>query len=63
MSWYSKATDEVEMAIVDVMRKHHGELHEAGVTITTLIARSEDGPAIKVRGCEAAGCIRITKLT
>jgi hypothetical protein len=63
MSWYSKATEEVDLTVMKVMEQNHHELYDAGVTVTTLIARSEDGPAIKVRGCEAAGCIRITKLT
>jgi len=44
------------------MKENHGDLHAEGVTITAMIARSEEGPAIKVRGCEAAGCIRVTKL-
>jgi hypothetical protein len=63
MSWYSIANEEVNLTIQKVMKENHGELHNAGVTITALIARSEEGPAIKVRGSEAAGCIRITKLT
>lgn len=63
MSWYAIANEEVNLTIQKVMKENHGELFAAGVTITALIARSEEGPAIKVRGCEAAGCIRITKLT
>ena len=62
MSWYSIANEEVNLTIQKVMKENHGDLHNAGVTITALIARSEEGPAIKVRGSEAAGCIRITKL-
>ena len=62
MSWYSIANEEVNLTIQKVMKENHGELHAAGVTVTALIARSEEGPAIKVRGSEAAGCIRITKL-
>jgi hypothetical protein len=62
MAWYSIANEEVNLTIQKVMKENHGELHNAGVTITALIARSEEGPAIKVRGSEAAGCIRITKL-
>ena len=62
MSWYSIANEEVNLTIQKVMQENHGDLHAAGVTITALIARSEEGPAIKVRGSEAAGCIRITKL-
>ena len=62
MAWYSIANEEVNLTIQKVMKENHGELHAAGVTITALIARSEEGPAIKVRGSEAAGCIRITKL-
>ena len=62
MSWYSIANEEVNLTIQEVMKKNHGDLHAEGVTITALIARSEEGPAIKVRGCEAAGCIRITGL-
>ena len=62
MSWYSIANEEVNLTIQKVMKENHGDLHAAGVTITALIARSEEGPAIKVRGSEAAGCIRITKL-
>ena len=63
MSWYSIANEEVNLTIQKVMKENHGDLHAAGVTITALIARSEEGPAIKVRGSEAAGSIRITKLT
>ena len=62
MSWYSIANEEINLTIQKVMRENHGDLHAEGVTITAMIARSEEGPAIKVRGCEAAGCIRITKL-
>lgn len=62
MSWYAIATEEVNLTIMKVMEQNHPELYNEGVTITALIARSEEGPAIKVRGCEAAGCIRITKL-
>jgi hypothetical protein len=62
MSWYSIANEEVNLTIQKVMKENHGDLHAAGVTVTALIARSEEGPAIKVRGSEAAGCIRITKL-
>lgn len=62
MSWYSIANEEINLTIQEVMKKNHGDLHAEGVTITAMIARSEEGPAIKVRGCEAAGCIRITKL-
>ena len=62
MAWYSIANEEVNLTIQKVMKENHGDLHAAGVTITALIARSEEGPAIKVRGSEAAGCIRITKL-
>jgi hypothetical protein len=63
MSWYGIANEEVNLTIQKVMQENHGDLHAAGVTITALIARSEEGPAIKVRGSEAAGSIRITKLT
>ena len=63
MSWYSIANEEVNLTIEKVMKENHGELHAAGVTITALIARSEDGPALKVGGREALGCIRVTKLT
>jgi hypothetical protein len=62
MAWYSIANEEVNLTIQKVMKENHGDLHAAGVTVTALIARSEEGPAIKVRGSEAAGCIRITKL-
>jgi hypothetical protein len=62
MAWYSIANEEVNLTIQKVMQENHGDLHAAGVTITALIARSEEGPAIKVRGSEAAGSIRITKL-
>ncbi len=62
MAWYSIANEEVNLTIQKVMKENHGDLHAAGVTITALIARSEEGPAIKVRGSEAAGSIRITKL-
>lgn len=62
MSWFSIANEEINLTIQKVMRENHGDLHAEGVTITAMIARSEEGPAIKVRGCEAAGCIRITKL-
>lgn len=62
MSWYSIANEGVNLTIQKVMKENHGDLHAEGVTITALIARSEEGPAIKVRGSEAAGCIRITKL-
>jgi hypothetical protein len=62
MAWYSIANEEVNLTIQKVMKENHGDLHNAGVTITALIARSEEGPAIKVRGSEAAGSIRITKL-
>ena len=62
MSWYAIANEEINLTIQKVMKENHQELFNEGVTITALIARSENGPAIKVRGCEAAGCIRITKL-
>jgi hypothetical protein len=62
MAWYSIANEEVNLTIQKVMKENHGDLHAEGVTITALIARSEEGPAIKVRGSEAVGCIRITKL-
>lgn len=62
MSWFSIANEEINLTIQKVMKENHGDLHAEGVTITAIIARSEEGPAIKVRGCEAAGCIRITKL-
>lgn len=63
MSWYSIANEEVNLTIQEVMKKNHGDLHAEGVTITALIARSEEGPALKVGGREALGCIRVTKLT
>ncbi len=63
MSWYSIANEEVNLTIQKVMKENHGDLHAAGVTITALIARSEEGPALKVGGKEALGCIRVTKLT
>jgi hypothetical protein len=63
MSWYSIANEEVNLTIQKVMQENHGDLHAAGVTITALIARSEEGPALKVGGKEALGCIRVTKLT
>jgi hypothetical protein len=63
MAWYSIANEEVNLTIQKVMKENHGELHNAGVTITALIARSEEGPALKVGGREALGCIRVTKLT
>ena len=62
MSWFSIANEEINLTIQKVMKENHPDLHAEGVTITALIARSEEGPAIKVRGCEAAGCIRITGL-
>ena len=62
MSWFSIANEEINLTIQKVMKENHGELHAEGVTITAMIARSEEGQAIKVRGCEAAGCIRVTKL-
>lgn len=62
MSWYAIANEEINLTIQKVMKENHQELFNEGVTITALIARSENGPAITVRGCEAAGCIRITKL-
>lgn len=62
MSWFSIANEEINLTIQKVMKENHGDLHAEGVTITAMIARSEEGPAIKVRGCEAAGCIRVTKL-
>ena len=63
MSWYSIANEEVNLTIQKVMKENHGDLHAEGVTITALIARSEEGPALKVGGKEALGCIRVTKLT
>jgi hypothetical protein len=63
MAWYSIANEEVNLTIQKVMKENHGDLHNAGVTITALIARSEEGPALKVGGKEALGCIRVTKLT
>jgi hypothetical protein len=63
MAWYLIANEEVNLTIQKVMKENHGELHNAGVTITALIARSEEGPALKVGGKEALGCIRVTKLT
>jgi hypothetical protein len=63
MSWYSIANEEVNLTIQKVMKENHGDLHAAGVTVTALIARSEEGPALKVGGKEALGCIRVTKLT
>lgn len=62
MSWYAIANEEINLTIQKVMKENHQELFNEGVTITALIARSENGPAITVRGCEAAGSIRITKL-
>jgi len=63
MAWYSIANEEVNLTIQKVMKENHGDLHAEGVTITALIARSEDGPALKVGGREALGYIRVTKLT
>ena len=63
MSWYSIANEEINLTIQKVMKENHGDLHAEGVTITALIARSEEGPALKVGGREALGCIRVTKLT
>jgi hypothetical protein len=63
MAWYSIANEEVNLTIQKVMKENHGDLHNAGVTVTALIARSEEGPALKVGGKEALGCIRVTKLT
>jgi hypothetical protein len=63
MAWYSIANEEVNLTIEKVMKENHGDLHAAGVTVTALIARSEEGPALKVGGKEALGCIRVTKLT
>ena len=63
MSWYSIANEEVNLTIQKVMKENHGDLHAEGVKITALIARSEEGPALKVGGKEALGCIRVTKLT
>lgn len=63
MSWYAIATEEVNLTIMKVMEQNHPELYNEGVTITALIARSEEGPALKVGGRAALGCIRVTKLT
>lgn len=63
MTWYSKADDEVMATVEKVMKKYHADLHAEGVAITVLIARSEDGPPLKVRGQEALGSIRVTKST
>ena len=54
MSWYSIANEEVNLTIQKVMKENHGDLHAEGVTITALIARSEDGPALKVGGREVS---------
>ena len=62
MTWYSKADDEVNATVEKVMAKHHPKLQTAGVKITVLIARSEEGPPLRVRGQEALGSIRVTKL-
>jgi hypothetical protein len=63
MTWYTKADEEVNATVEKVMKKYHPDLHAEGVSITVLIARSEEGPPLKSRGNEILGSIRVTKLT
>ena len=60
MAWFEKAKTELYEAVNRVMEKTHPELHAAAVHVDVIVARSEDGPPLTVRGVECAGSIRIT---
>jgi hypothetical protein len=53
--------------VATVLEQYHGELHAADVQVRVLMARGKRdkngdtvGDAIRVRGCRAAGAIKIT---
>jgi hypothetical protein len=60
MAWFEKAKTELYEAVNRVMQSTHPELHAAAVHVDVIVARSEDGPPLTVRGVECAGTIRIT---
>jgi hypothetical protein len=67
MATFREADAAVQKLVATVAKKHHKELTEAGVTITTLMAfatRKEDGslsgPAMAEKGFALAGRIKIT---
>lgn len=70
---FDNATPELESTVASVMRRYHSRLLEPqierSVRVETLLVygpRNKDGdqtgPAIKVHGCSAYACIRITTL-
>lgn len=69
MPTYQKANAALERAVEDVMKRYHGPLRDAGVTVDLLVAygtQDESGlvrsPAIKVHGVEAKAVVRILSL-
>jgi hypothetical protein len=64
MAWFEKGDDELHASVMSVMEKFHVAMYDAGVAITVLVAKSgeRDKAALKFRGREAYGTIRITNL-
>jgi hypothetical protein len=67
MPSYRTAEPEILALLADVMKQHHGDLVEAGVTIEVFTAHAKrdrngapKGPALKHHGTPALGTIRIT---
>lgn len=59
---YEECPEEVADQADAVLRKYHGDLHDAEVSVKFLFAINPDGPAVKHKGWPAAAVIRINPL-
>src|SRR4051794_22985186 len=59
---YEKAGPEINDEVTAVMRRLHSGLAEAGVTIETLLAANEDGPAVMLHGWPCKATIKVNSL-
>jgi hypothetical protein len=59
---HEKADDEIAALVAEIMKEHHWELAEAGVTIGCLIATNPDAAAVKLHGYPCDAVVRIVPL-
>lgn len=59
---YDKADDSVNDMLAGVMKKYHGDLVQAGVTVGILMASSETGAPVKLHGYPCQAVVKIRNL-
>lgn len=59
---YEECDKSVATMNAAVMKKYHGDLADAGVTISCLFARNPDGPAVMVHGVPKSAKVKIMSL-